>query len=136
MGIFFVNFKAYADAVLNTTGTSPGAEFAGIAASGYFTYIGLGFLGYLLTVLFAALDWRRLKLNGVPRPFHWAWAFLGQSIVYMIGRSVVVHRRTNRGLAPLWVWIAVYVVAIVIVSTVAVGAMADAVQQLGQFGNP
>jgi hypothetical protein len=66
---------------------------------------------YGLAVLFAYLDWRELGRRGVPAPFHWAWTFLG-SIVYAIGRSVVVVRRTGRGHAPLWAEGGVFVLGI------------------------
>lgn len=59
--------------------------------------------GYLLVVILAIFDSRELARRGVEKPFHWAYAFLG--IVYIIGRTVVVRRRTGRGLAPLFVWI-------------------------------
>jgi hypothetical protein len=54
-------------------------------------------------MLLIVLDWRALNRAGVPRPFHWAWGFfmiLGAP-VYMIGRSIVVRRRTGSGLAPM-----------------------------------
>lgn len=62
-------------------------------------------------ILFAVLDWRALKRNGVPRPFHWAFIFLGY--VYPIGRAVVTHRRTKRGLVILWVTIGVFLVSVI-----------------------
>lgn len=71
-------------------------------------------VGYLLSgvgVLLGWLDWRALLARGVPKPFHWAWGFFAftgaGTLVTLIGRSVVVHRRTGRGLAPLWTGIAV-----------------------------
>lgn len=63
-------------------------------------------------VVFAVLDWRQLKINGVPRPFHWAFAFLGY--VYPIGRAVVTNRRAGRGLIILWLAIGVIVLSIVV----------------------
>lgn len=63
----------------------------------------LRLVAYSLVIVLAAFDHRELSRRGVDRPFHWAFAFLG--IVYMIGRTVVVKRRTGRGLAPLFVWI-------------------------------
>lgn len=72
-----------------------------------------GVLIYALTVLFAYLDWRQLRGRGFDRPFHWAWGFLVPPWVYVIGRSVVVRRQSGRGLAPLWVLIAVEVVVLI-----------------------
>ena len=72
-------------------------------------------------MLLGWLDWRQLRRQGVPKPFHWAWGFFtfagGGTLVYLIGRSVVVRRRTDQGLAPLWAGIVVYV-AIVVASIV------------------
>jgi hypothetical protein len=70
---------------------------------------------YAFCVVFAALDWRELKANGVPRPFHWAWSLfilvVGSPAVYVIGRTVVAKRRTGIGMAPLWVYIGLQVLA-------------------------
>lgn len=62
-------------------------------------------------ILFSWLDWRELRSRGVDSPFHWAWSFFGLLslgvAVYMIGRAVVLRRRTvNPAGAPLWAWIA------------------------------
>ena len=51
-----------------------------------------------------------LRRRGVAAPFHWAWSFFalvnGGLAVYMIGRAVVLKRRTvSGGWPPLWVWI-------------------------------
>ncbi|MBB2974707.1 hypothetical protein FHX49_000248 [Microbacterium endophyticum] len=66
----------------------------------YLLSIGLGWVIFGLNVFFAYRDFANLRAMGVPKPFHWAWQFL--SPVYVIGRSVVVIRRTGRGAAPLW----------------------------------
>ena len=72
---------------------------------------------YAYCIVFAALDWRELKARGVPRPFHWAWSFLilavSFPVVYVIGRTVVARRRTGSGLAPLWVFVGLEVVAFI-----------------------
>lgn len=69
-------------------------------------------VGYVLVVTLAIFDNRELSRRGIEKPFHWAFAFLG--VVYIIGRSVVVQRRTGRGLAPLFVWIGCWVASLVI----------------------
>jgi len=74
-----------------------------------------GWVIYGLSVWFAALDARDLAARGVIRPFPWPWAFLS-SLVYVIGRHVVVRRRGGRGSAPLIVMIAIQVVAVIAVS--------------------
>ncbi len=80
-----------------------------VALSGWFIYA--------VCIVFALLDWRELKARGVPKPFHWAWSFfviaVGWPAVYVIGRSVIVKRRTGSGLAPLWVFIGLEVVVFI-----------------------
>jgi hypothetical protein len=86
---------------------------ASIFSVGYLLVTLLGIVIYALTVVFAALDHRRLQRIGI-RPFHWAFAFLG-GLVYVIGRSVMVHRAARpRGLAPIWALIAVTVAGLVL----------------------
>ncbi|MEO8263514.1 MAG: DUF2510 domain-containing protein [Pseudolysinimonas sp.] len=72
----------------------------------------LGWVIYAVTVVFAALDVRALKRRGVPQPFHWAFAFL-PTLVYVIGRSVVVKRRTGTGYAPMWVFIGITAITVI-----------------------
>ena len=78
-------------------------------------------VGYLLVIGFAIADHHVLLKRGVDRPFHWAYAFLG--IVYMIGRTVVVKRRTGRGLVTLFVWVGCVLVsyAVPIIVGIAIG---------------
>ncbi|MDQ1583695.1 MAG: hypothetical protein QOF36_1749 [Microbacteriaceae bacterium] len=83
----------------------------------------LGWAIYLVSVLLAYFDWRRLQRDGFVRPFHWAWTFLSGG-VYVIGRSVIARRRSGRGLAPIWVWAAVVLVGIALDVVKVVGAMA------------
>ena len=115
---FAIDWKAYIDSIIpaNLSSASPTSGYSGMLAlyssPGYLISIALGWVSYGVTVLFAALDFRELKRRGVPQPFHWAFAFL-TSIVYIIGRSVVVKRRTGQGLAPLWAYIVVYVLLLI-----------------------
>lgn len=86
----------------------------------------LGYVTYGLAVFFAYRDYRVLRERGVPKPFHWAWAFL--TPVYPIGRSVVVVRRIGRGWAPLWATIGALALALVVAGMIVVvllTAMAD-----------
>jgi hypothetical protein len=99
-------------------------EFA--PGSGYLALQGVGFLLYGVYVVLAALDYRALNRRGVPRPFHWAWTFLS-AIVYMIGRTVVVRRRTGSGMAPMWINIAALVVTFVATLIILVPVVAEAV---------
>lgn len=82
-------------------------------------YIGLfvgGFLTSAATVFAAYRDWRWLQAAGVPRPFHWAWGFINLAgyPVYAIGRAVITKRRTGKGIAVMWVTIAMIVLAVII----------------------
>jgi hypothetical protein len=99
----------------------------------YFALVGTGLVIYGLTVLFAFLDRRELAGRGFAKPFHWAWAFLESPWVYMIGRSVVVHRRSGRGLAPLWVFIGIEVVAFGAGMVVTFAFLGQFTQQLSQL---
>ncbi|MEV7663057.1 DUF2510 domain-containing protein [Paenarthrobacter sp. NPDC089316] len=79
----------------------------------YFLLLGSSFISYGLSVFFAYLDRQRLLKSGVERPFHWAWAFLNAP-VYVIGRSVIVNKvAPKRGLLPVWITIAVFVISMV-----------------------
>lgn len=87
--------------------------FALVGGPMYFVVIGLSWVLAAAMIVFSWLDYRELLRRGMERPFHWAWSFLG--IVYPIGRSVVVRGVAGgRGLAPLWVAIAAYVVSLVL----------------------
>ena len=67
----------------------------------------------VVLVVLAYRDRQHLARLGVVRPFHWAWAFLGE-IVYVIGRSVIVRKvAAPRGFAPMWAAIAVYAATLV-----------------------
>lgn len=100
--------------------TAPGTShivmvdpFALIGGSMFFVVIGLIWLLTAAGIVFSWLDFRELSRRGVERPFHWAWSFLG--VVYAIGRSIIVRGVAGgRGLAPLWVAIGAYVVAVAI----------------------
>ncbi len=80
-----------------------------------------------LFVLFGFFDWRVLRARGFDRPFHWAWGFLG-SLVYLIGRAVVVRRRGASALAPMWVAIVVQV-GIFVAAMVAYSLLLVAIMQ-------
>lgn len=65
-----------------------------------------------ITILLAYLDWRRLREEGVLRPFHWAWGFL--TVIYVIGRTLVVRQvAPGRGLEPIWAMVAVFLIALI-----------------------
>lgn len=76
------------------------AEMALIFSPWYLALTLVGWGVYGVSVWFAALDARELSARGFVKPFPWAWAFLG-SLVYVIGRHVVIRRRGGSGAGPL-----------------------------------
>ncbi|MFF1635278.1 DUF2510 domain-containing protein [Leifsonia sp. NPDC058248] len=104
---------------------TPDGQFRAFAEPGffaspfYFVLIAVSFLANVLVVVFAYLDHRDLLRKGVERPFHWAWSFFtflsSGFLVYVIGRSVIVRKvAPGKGLAPIWLAIALYALSIVI----------------------
>lgn len=57
---------------------------------------------YLLTIVLAMADHRRLDHFGHEERAHWSWAAL-TPLGYLIVRTIAVHRETGRATAPLWV---------------------------------
>jgi hypothetical protein len=116
--LFLIDWADYVDSAIASSLTGPYGGYADQLAlytsPGYLISNLMSFVLYALTVVFAVLDVRELKKRGVPQPFHWAFAFL-TSIVYVIGRSVVVKRRTGGGLAPLWVYIGETVLSFIVI---------------------
>jgi hypothetical protein len=95
----------------------------------------LSYLVYGLSVFFAYLDAKALTARRVPRPFHWAFAFLG-SAVYAIGRSIVAGRRTGKGYAPIWVEAGVVVLSFAVagvILAVMFSGMADLFETLRDY---
>jgi len=134
----FINAAAAYDQS-SGAGAPPLLDVWGLLGAGYWVLMGLAVASYVLGVVFAHLDRVRLERAGVVRPFHWAWAFLG-GIVYVIGRSVIVHRVASpRGLAPIWVLLGAYGVSIVSSSIWSAIFTGDLTRQLsdltGQFPN-
>lgn len=87
--------------------------FAIYSNPGYLATLASGVVVYASSILLAYSDRNRLVRDGFDRPFHWAWAFLGGS-VYVVGRSIIVRRRSGRGFAPFWVWLVLFVASSVI----------------------
>ena len=84
----------------------------------------LSFVVWGTLVALAFHDRRALLRGGYMRPFHWAWAFL-YSGVYIIGRSIIVQRRIGRGLAPIWAWVAMSVLGLIVSVGILVPMFAD-----------
>ena len=110
--LFLIDVTGYTRDLL-TNPTSLAALLSLYVSPGFLATVGLSLVLYALAVIFAAQDYRTLIQRGVPRPFHWAFAFFGP-VVYVIGRSVVVKIRTGQGLAPLWGTIAVFVISMIV----------------------
>ena len=95
----------------------------------------LSYAVYGLTVFFAYRDVKELTARGVPRPFHWAFAFIG-GVVYAVGRSVVVARRTGKGHAPIWAEVGVLVFSLVVMFVILAmmfSGMADLFDTLREY---
>jgi len=102
----------------------------------------IGWACYAAFIVFSWLDWRELKRRGVPAPFGWAWSFFvlvsAGSAVYMIGRAVVLRRRTVAGgWAPLWTWVAATVVGFVAAISLGVWLVGEILQivSVGTLGS-
>lgn len=130
IGLFSIDWGSLID-LSDPTGMS---SLAFLVSPGYLIGSLGGWVVYGLCVWFAYLDWRELGRRGVPRPFHWAWTFLS-SALYVIGRSVVVRKRTGRGISPMWATIAILVIsfgATIYIVAVVMAAVFDAVSTIAR----
>ena len=127
--LLFWDFEGYLVQSMNDP-NNPMAELALYTDPAYLIAVLLGWASYGLSVWFAYLDVVALRRLGYTRQFHWAWAFLS-SLVYVIGRSVVVKRQAGRGSAPMWVAIAlnvaVFVGAVVWISSIIANVMSTVI---------
>jgi hypothetical protein len=120
--LLFLDWQGLIDDIVSMAAspTTSGDAAQTWAINWTFASLGLTAASYVLIgaqIVFAYLDWRALRQRGVDRPFHWAWIFLALVIsngVYVIGRGVVLRRRTGSGMAPVWVWIAITVLGWVV----------------------
>ncbi|HEY2642485.1 MAG TPA: DUF2510 domain-containing protein, partial [Galbitalea sp.] len=128
--IAIVAFEFFWIGSLSTTDFSdPAATYSAIYTPTYYLLIACGWILYAALVVVGWLDYRRLRALSVPKPFHWAWSFLS-SVVYVIGRSVVVKRRTGTGLAPLWVFVALEVTTFIVAIVVGILLVAAIIQNV------
>ena len=108
--LFLIDWDGYLVALSQvTSGFNPTADLLQWEAH-VFAVSALSWIAMAAFILFSWLDWRELRRRRVAAPFHWAWSFFalvnGGLAVYMIGRAVVLKRRTvSGGWPPLWVWI-------------------------------
>ncbi|MGW9631534.1 DUF2510 domain-containing protein [Agromyces sp. NPDC055520] len=109
--LFLWDFQGYLEQSMSiSASTSPMANALGPYTDPWYLVLTFGsWVLYGLAVWFAYLDYAALAKLGYPRRFHWAWTFLS-SLVYVIGRSVVVRRQAGRGYLPMAVGIALTVV--------------------------
>ncbi|MFV0374695.1 DUF2510 domain-containing protein [Microbacterium sp.] len=128
---FFIDWEAL---FVGGASTALSSGLSGLYATVNLAWIGGTLIALVVgvgSVLFAWLDWRELSRRGIPKPFSWGFAafvFVLGIGVYVIGRTVVLVRRTGAGLAALWVWIATLAVSAmagVILSTIIVQHILD-----------
>lgn len=127
--IFLLDVPAFIRATMENPAT---ASFALIFSASYLAILALGWVIYGLLVLFAYFDYRELGRRGFPRRFHWAWAFLS-SMVYSIGRPIVVKQQAGRGSAPIWGTIAVFVLTIVVATVWTIWLIVETVDTIGAY---
>jgi hypothetical protein len=101
---------------------NPFAIYSLMFTPGYIAILLGSWLLVAISIVLAWLDRRSLLQSGVPKPFHWAWSFISPA-VYIIGRSVIVRRRTGSGIAPVWVWVVSYIVSTIALSVVMTAEM-------------
>lgn len=117
--IFLFDWRGYLESSLDMSSLGS-ANPMGPPVGMTLATLGLSALGYVVAgigILFAWLDWRELKRRGIQKPFHWAWAFLALVVtngVYVIGRGVILRRQTGKGLGPVWAWIAVTALSLIV----------------------
>jgi hypothetical protein len=109
--VFFLDMNAYMRAVFEAqlSGSTGGLSetLAGYAVFGIVSWL-LGLALWGLTIFAAYRDYKHLEAVGVVRPFHWAFAFIPYTIVYLIGRHVVLRRVSRTAGWPLWAHIGSY----------------------------
>src|SRR5690606_2200139 len=80
-------------AVMMVIASVPEFRVAGFPSELLLASVAIAF--YLVTVLFALADNRRMYSNGFDHPPHWAWSLLSAPI-YLIARIVAVKQETRR----------------------------------------
>jgi len=139
-----IDFSGYFQLVMDAS--TPGSNAASdpdailalygqIFTATYVVLLALSFLAYAGTVVLAYFDHRALLARGVSSPFAWALAFIPSygSMVYLIGRSIVVRRRTGAGLAPLWVYVGLFVAGLIGSLVWSFWLIADLVSEFSRF---
>jgi hypothetical protein len=116
--LFTFNLDGYMQAIISDPSRPDIAgAMAALFSPAFVIAIVLSWVIIALTIFFAYRDYKELEKRGVPKPFHWGFAFLalaGYGIVYPIGRGIVTNRRGAGGLVVTWVAIATLVVSIIV----------------------
>ncbi len=96
--------------------SDPFAMYGFMLTPAYLGSLVAAFVGYAGTILLAYFDSRTLAARGVPKLFHWGFTAIPTygTYVYVIGRAIVVRRRTGGGLAPLWVFVALQAIVFIV----------------------
>lgn len=115
--LFFFDMTGYMRAIFDAQLTGSTSALAEVM-TGYLVFFLLSWLLGLalwgLTIFAAFRDYKHLQAIGVVRPFHWAFAFIPYTIVYLIGRHVVLRKVSRTAGWPLWAHIGSYVIVILI----------------------
>lgn len=133
--MFFLDMNGYIRATISLeTGSYRGfpPEMANFFAVYALTML-LSVVSYGLTILAAFRDYKHLIRVGAVRPFHWAFAFIPYTLVYLIGRHVVLRKMVRTSGAPLWVHIAMGVVYVVAVTIWTMAMMQSMFSELGSL---
>jgi hypothetical protein len=132
-------FGAFGSIASTDTAPSTSAIFSAEFSPMYFVLLVGAFLIQAIYIVLAFLDWRALKRAGVPQPFHWAWSFFAfvsfGVLVYIIGRSVILKRRTGGGMAPLWLFIGLEVLTLIAGVVVVVVFLLDLTSQIADYAS-
>ncbi|WP_172592235.1 DUF2510 domain-containing protein [Subtercola boreus] len=128
------NLSAVMEQSMRQALANPGSRSFGssyMLTPGYLLIQLLSFLIWAGMVVCAYFDWRRLGRLGFARRFHWAWGFL--TVVYLIGRTVMVRKESGRGLAVIWAYIGLVVVTFIVVGVQVVSALSTMGQLIQQY---
>ena len=132
--LLFIDWRGLIGSQLADPSSTYAMTFGLFLSPWYLATVMLGWITYGLSVFFSYRDYRELEKVGVPRPFHWAFTFLS-SIVYVIGRSVVVKRRTGTGgTATLWAAIGSIVLSFVVATIMMVQVFSAVFEAVGLSG--
>ena len=108
---FFFDMSGYMRAIIEAEVSGSTSGIPSVMAN-YFVFLAvtqvLGLAAWGFTVFAAFRDYKHLESVGVVRPFHWAFAFIPYTIVYLIGRHVVLRKVVRTAGWPLWAHIASY----------------------------